>query len=134
MGVGVKIMKFISYLFILVTLSGCGLFDGGSKHLTSEYDIGWIDTGCTMTIYRGPIGLMEGKIHHVGWNEDFIIAKQHPECDESRTSYFIINIRENQSVASSQTVGVYGPLTAEDFHSQFDRMGIPKELVFSYEP
>lgn len=119
---------------LVCALSGCGLFDNGSKNLVGEYDVGWIDTGCSMKIYRGSLGLMQGQIYHVGWNNDFIIAKQHPNCDQAVTLYFIINIKENQSVAYSQTVGVYGPLVENEFQRLYKKMGISSEVKFSYEP
>ena len=127
-------MKVIFYLLLVFTISACGLFDSGSKNLTTEYDVGWIDTDCSMKIYRGPLGLLEGQIFHVGWNSDFIIAKQHPECDKDETMYFIINIKENQSVAYSQTEGVYGPLPESEFRKLYKEMGIPSEVKFTYEP
>ena len=114
-------------------LTGC-VFDSGSKTLVGEYSVGWIDISCTMTIYNGPLGLMEGQIYHVGWDSDFIIAKRHPDCDKSKTDYFIIDIKENQKEKYSQTKGVYGPLDLERFNQLFGQLGIPKSVTFSYEP
>ena len=127
-------MKHLITITAVCLLNACGVFDSGSTNLTGEYDVGWIDTGCSMKIYRGPLGLMEGQVFHLGWNQDFIIAKQHPNCDQAETSYFIINIKENQSVAFSQTDGVYGPMDEYRFLELFKEMGIPKEVRFTYEP
>ena len=124
-----KLIVFLVYII----LSGC-VFDSGSKDLVGEYNVRWIDTGCTMTIARGPAGLMEGQIYHLGWNEDFIIAKRHPECKQDETDYFIIDIKENQIEQYSQTRGVYGPLTESQFKIIFTELGIQKNLVFNYEP
>ncbi|MDO3384856.1 hypothetical protein QWI17_03270 [Gilvimarinus sp. SDUM040013] len=124
-----------SYLFVIVLiLAGCGLFDSGSKTLVGEYSVGWIDISCTMKIYNGPLGLMEGQIYHVGWDNDFIIAKRHPNCDKSKTDYFIIDLQENQTEKYSQTKGVYGPLDLDQFNQMFGQLGIPKSVAFSYKP
>lgn len=121
-------------LIILFTIPGCGLFDSGSKTLVGEYSVGWIDTSCSMAISIGPLGMMEGQIYHIGWNNDFIIAKRHPNCDKSKTDYFIIDINENQKEHHSQSRGVYGPLDKKAFDKAFVELGIPKSVSFSFKP
>jgi len=62
-----------------------------------------------------------------GWNEDFIIAKQHPnlddfdEIDTQTTNWFIVNVK---------TQKVYGPMTEKEFAQRRQELGVPQELTF----
>lgn len=76
-------------------------------------------------------------IYSVGYNSDYIIAKQHPqkgdfysEPDYSITNYFIIDIEENNK---GYKQGVIGPLTKEQFDSKMDELGISEKIKFTIE-
>ena len=117
-----------------IILSGCGLFDSDFTTLVDDYSVGWIDSSCSMTLYNGPLAIMEGQIYQIGWNEEFIIAKRHPDCNRTLTDYFIVDIKENQKVQYSQTAGVYGPLSLDAFNEKLIALGVPSSVTFNFEP
>jgi hypothetical protein len=63
-----------------------------------------------------------------GWNDDFIIAKQHPnldgfsQVDTSLTYWFIVQVA---------TGDVYGQLTEEEYLQHRGELGIPDEVGFT---
>ena len=63
-----------------------------------------------------------------GWNDDFIIAKQHPnldgfsQVDTGLTHWFIVRVA---------TGDVYGPLTEEEYLQHRGELGIPDEVDFT---
>lgn len=45
---------------------------------------------------------MEGQIYHIGWDSNYIIAKRHPDCDKSKTDYFIIKFKGSEPFRLSE--------------------------------
>lgn len=126
-------MKFKITLIVTILLTAC-VFDSGGSEIVDDYTIGWIDTKCTMTIVRGPIGQMDGQIYSIGWNADFIIAKRHPNCDQSITDYFIIDIAKNAVGSEDARIGVFGPFNEIDFKLKRDEFRLPNSMDFTLEP
>lgn len=107
---------------ICLAMSGC-LFDSSSDTIRGRYKVVWIDvpeqqficeessehsTSCSV--------LVPEYVFAVGYDDDFIIAKQHPtsgfedgfKIDPSVTHYYIIDTRTTEEK-------VIGPLTEEQF-------------------
>jgi len=63
-----------------------------------------------------------------GWNDDFIIAKQHPNPDDfgsvetDITNWFIIEVATGE---------VYGPLTEQEYIDLREKLGVPDSLTFT---
>lgn len=72
--------------------------------------------------------IVESMVVAYGWNNDFIIAKQHPnmdgfsQVDTSITHWFIVRVA---------TGDVYGPLTEEEYLQHRREFSIPDELDFT---
>src|SRR5690606_16111418 len=103
------------FLFSLYIQTSC-IFDSSTEELTHGYELSWIDFKKNQAIYNGE-EQVPGYVSGVGYNSDYIIAKQHPqkgdfysEPDYSTTNYFIIDIEENEKEYKQ---GVIGPLTKE---------------------
>mgnify|MGYP000322774759 CR=1 FL=1 len=126
-------MKFKIILIVTILLTAC-VFDSGGSEIVDDYTISWIDTKCTMTIVRGPIGQMEGQIYSIGWNADFIIAKRHPKCDQSITDYFIIDIEKNAVGSEDARLGVFGPFNEVDFKLKRKEFRLSNSMDFTLEP
>ena len=80
------------------------------------------------------VGVVNPTVFAVGYNEDFIIAKQHPRKfpnppDKSITNYFIIPIKDK--VRQSPDDNKIGPLTKSEFKEKRKELGIPDEVMFS---
>ena len=125
---------------LLLLLIGIALVGSGCdyrKDINSDYHLGCSDEEITMALYI-TIGdykteVVNSTVFAVGYNEDFIIAKQHPRylwySDKSRTNYFIIPLTE--PVSRSKTHNVIGPLSKDKFDSKNIELGIDKDLPFS---
>ncbi len=125
-------MKYITRLLIFISfisLTGCfGLFDSGSKRITGDYILMWIDLQENQRIIKEWNNTGSGEtvvpeyVYAVGHNEDFIIAKQHPtsgfesgyEVNDKITNYYIIDI--NNKTNKTDNI-IIGPLTIEKFNN-----------------
>lgn len=135
-----KLLKY-KYLFfaaaILVLLSI--LFLRESKvDLVSDYEIDYVDIEQNMSIYYndpkwGGIGVINPTVFAVGYNEDFIIAKQHPndnfEVDRTVTNYFIIPIK--YKISESPEENKIGPLNEEKFDEKCRELRISGVIDFT---
>lgn len=133
-----EIMKKVVIALLLSTLcmyTSC-FFDSSTEELTHGYELAWIDFKDNQAIYKGE-EQVPGYVASVGYNSDYIIAKQHPqkgdfysEPDYSITNYFIIDIKENEK---GYKQGVIGPLSKEEFDSKTGELGIDNKLNFTIE-
>lgn len=134
-----KIKTALLSLSILILISGC-VFDSKEKTIIGPYKLGWIDLPETQSIYvevrssgSGPT-LVDEYIFEVGYNEDYIIAKQHPtsglddgnKINTSIIHYYIIDIREDFDPTNEK---VLGPLTKSEFDKKREALGI-SEIPF----
>ena len=123
---------------VMFHIVGCkGL---SSKKITDNYFLIAMDyekekTNLSYKISSGDyIGVITSTVFAVGYNEDFIIAKQHPRKfpnppDKSITNYFIIPIKDK--VRQSPDDNKIGPLTESEFKEKRKELGIPDEVTFS---
>ncbi|OWP62588.1 hypothetical protein CDA63_13175 [Hymenobacter amundsenii] len=121
----------------LLLLTGCfGLFDSSTDTITGEYATSWIDARRSRAVYRDIAEQIPAYVFAIGHNERYIIAKQHPLAltgelvevvDCTRTAYYILDIVRNRQPTGQ---GVSGPLTAEQFRQQAQRLGLA-EVNFS---
>ncbi|RPJ51484.1 MAG: DUF3997 domain-containing protein [Methanobacteriota archaeon] len=79
---------------------------------------------------KGPHGggqVIGPMIFEYGWNDDFIIAKQHPvrnwpKVDTNTTHWFIIEVGSGE---------VHGPLTEPQYTTLRTTIGAPPDLTFT---
>lgn len=122
--------------FLLLSMA-CFTFEGLAyrESLTDEYTVwtveSWEWTSIVERKTDGSLGpdLVGPMVFAYGWNEDFIIAKQHPNpklklrgTNTEITNWFIIEIA---------TKNVHGPLTEEEFKELRQELGIPAWLIFT---
>jgi hypothetical protein len=111
-------------------LSSCGLFDSGIEWRGGPYALLWIDTSENVSICReladdNWIGRVDSTVFAVGWDGRYLVAKQHPDGDRSKTNYFIVDSR-NDTPYVDPTKVVTGPLTALEFQRKTIEMKLPK--------
>ena len=111
-------MKFCIVAFLSIFLSSC-LFDSDSDKIIGDYETIWIDIPQTRSINKGE-SIVPAYVSEIGYNSDFIIAKQHPIKEGNivgihadTSNYFIITVSAN----SFQDKPVYGPLSKKSFDS-----------------
>ena len=101
------------------------------EDLVSGYAVWATDTVEDAAIVRkdkggsGAAVVVPAMVTAYGWNDDFIIAKQHPEKDrkvnKSITYWYIVE------VASSN---VHGPLSEDDFNELRTKLKVSAEISF----
>lgn len=69
-----------------------------------------------------------GEITALGWNDDFIIAKQR---DQSEGERFFILVKGRDHKYAEPSESVIGPLSETQFHEERIRNGVPEKLKFT---
>lgn len=132
-----EMMKKVVFAFLLFSKmhTSC-IFDSSTEKLIHGYELAWIDFKENQAIYKGEEQVPD-YVASVGYNSDYIIAKQHPqkgdfysEPDYSVTNYFIIDIEENEK---GYKQGIVGPLSKEQFDSKMDELRIRSKVKFTIE-
>ena len=87
-------MKKITYILFLIILSSCGVFDYTyQKQIGESYFLRAIDLKESMCIAFGTKdsneGIVPSTVYEVQWNDEIILAKQHPRNSEI-TNYYLI--------------------------------------------
>lgn len=118
--------KYCAIIFAIFLLSSCGLIDSGVEWRGGPYSLMWIDSPDNVSLCRddgdtGCTGRVDATVFAVGWNGHFVVAKQHPEGDKSKTNYYIIESRKN-----SRDDVTTGPLTEQEFMKKSAELDLPK--------
>ena len=115
-------------LGFIVACGGIGL--AYEKELPGKYCLEATDTLEQMCVAKMPTDggnvydhVIAKTVFEAGWNDNFIIVKQHPDGNEKFTSIFIVRTSDgNVSESRSES----------DFASQREKLGVPKELTFTW--
>ncbi|WP_296621572.1 DUF3997 domain-containing protein [Marivirga sp.] len=126
-----KLRVILIVLICTLGISGCfGIFDSGSDTITDNYILSWIDLQESQVIRKtskecptGCEAMTPPYIFSVGFNDEFIVAKQHPtagfeegyKIDSSITNFFIIKLSNDE---------VIGPLNKLQFDSTKSHLSI----------
>ena len=132
--------KFLLILFAILILEGCisGWEDYGSKRLTKDFWLNWFPNKEGQHIALSEDGkletvIIESTVFAVGYNDDFIIAKQtrgNRQFGERNTYYHILDLRKYESMA----VGIYKHYSFKskaEFQVARKKMMVPADLGFS---
>ena len=115
---------------LLGSLSSC-VFDSGVEWRGGPYALLWIDLPERVTLDRvvqdgdSFIGRVDATVFAVGWDGRYVVAKQHPYGDRSRTDYFIIDSRKDGEYADAADV-VVGPLNSDQYAKKEAELNLPK--------
>lgn len=120
--------------FVILTVAGlmisCSLFDSGVEWRGGPYALVWIDTAENTSIGRdlgdgNSIERVGSTVFAVGWDGRYLVAKQHPNNDRSKTNYFIVDSRNDTDLADPTKV-VIGPLNEFEFQQKSIDLRLPK--------
>jgi len=121
-------MSFILLAFI-IACGGIGF--AYEKKLSGKYCLIACDTLEQMHIATMPSdggnsypGVIPETVFAVGWDEHFIIAKQHPPGDKTAMSFYILRVSDGL---------VAGPWAEAGFIAERKKLGVPKDLAFTLE-
>lgn len=116
-------------------LIGCGvdILGNSPEMIIKDYDVGYVDDRLLRTIRYQNVQQFPPCVFEVGWNENFIIAKQRQPKSSEAINYYIIDIEKNENVPGKidQKKGVIGPFTEVEFERKKDELNIPPSLVFT---
>lgn len=115
-------------LMSVLLVSGCGFVH--DEHITGPYRLIAVDVDNQMSIsYDLGDGSAVGRINETvfafGFDERFIVAKQHPNGDRSVTNFFYLDMTKDSNYADP-TDSVTGPLTEKEFESEAKLLNLPK--------
>ena len=114
-------------LLLAALLTGCGFVH--DEVLTGPYRLVATDVPEQMSICRtigvgDCIGRIPETVFSVGWNESYIVAKQHPRNNRTVTNYFILEMALDSELADPHK-SVTGPLSATEFDVKRGKLALP---------
>ncbi len=80
--------------------------------------------------------IIDATVFAAGYNEDYMIVKQHPRTfpnppDKKITNYYILPLKNGMDWRSKNSL--MGPLTLEQFNEKRRELNIPESVVFTKE-
>ena len=122
-------LKYVVLLALVsgTLLSGCGFVH--DEHIVGPYYLNAVDTDEQMSLCYAldggdRVGRIDETVFAVGWNDRFIVAKQHPKNDRNVTNYFFLEMARDNSHADP-SASVTGPLTEAVFQAKKIELGLP---------
>jgi hypothetical protein len=103
-------------IFIICVFSNCEFAE--DYKITEKYHLIAVDIGEDMSLCfssRHEI-IIDQTVFAVGFNENYIIVKQHPYNNRTITNYYIVPIYKEETLFPEK--GILGPLTLEQFNEK----------------
>lgn len=122
-----KFLVSVLTVVLVAPLVACGFVH--DEALIGPYRLIAIDTPEQMnicyTIETGDcVRRIPPPVFSVGWNEHFIVAKQHPSNNKEVTNYYILEMAHDDKYADPDA-SVTGPLTETAFSEKAAGLGLP---------
>ncbi len=120
---------------IIVVLSSCNGFVKDVE-VIDRYHLVAVDTdeglGLAYKIDSSDnyVGVVSETVFAIGYNNDYIIAKQHPDNNRKIINYFIVPVYKEYTLFPKK--GIIGPLTLQQFHVKTQELAIDN-LTFTKE-
>jgi hypothetical protein len=124
----------IKVLVFFLIINGCNGFDheekiNANKYLIANQGIENMNISIQLNNEHTYLGIVHACVFAVGYNESYIIAKQHPydfgkPINKNITNYYIIPAQGKGTYADQ--IGVIGPLTENDFNKKRQELEIDK--------
>ena len=130
-----KLFCLLSFFAVAIFVGGCCFFhipaykeDLGNGYVVAANDV-MRDAGIVRKSTRRSSGgrkVVPRTVFAYGWNDDFILAKRHPEkkdrtVDTSLTYWYIIEVTSGD---------VHGPLNEDEFRKLRTKLKVPEEISF----
>lgn len=109
-------------------VAGCGGFGFAyEKRLSGKYGLVATDvleqmSVCEMLPSGSGLGVISETVFAVGWDEQYIIAKQHPDGNKSITHFYILRVSDGT---------LTGPVDEMRFTMERHKIGVPASLSFT---
>jgi len=125
----------VSLFFAFITCKGLNEYKVIGSYYLIDMDYDQKSRSLSYKLADGNyLGIIDETVFAVGYNENYIIVKQHPrkfpEFPNRRvTNYFIVPITK-RSTYSPETE-ILGPLNLQEFSSKCNELNIGKEVKFT---
>lgn len=135
-------MRTILYFTIFLVLTGCSGLALKEKIIDNYYLIATdVDEDCGLS-YHEPsdgsnyAGIIDATVFSVGYNDKYMIIKQHPRTfpnppDKKITNYYILPLKKGMDWKNKN--GLMGPLSLEKYNEKRKELNIPISLTFIRE-
>ncbi len=127
-------MKLLAFAFsrlcavtAVFLLCACGFVH--DEHLIGPYRLIAIDVSEEMSIRYSmaggdAIGRINSTVFAYGWNDKYIVAKQHPMNNRAVTNYYYLDIAKDGELVDP-SVSVVGPMTEREFSLRTMELNLP---------
>ncbi|HET9058268.1 MAG TPA: hypothetical protein VFN30_15595 [Chitinophagaceae bacterium] len=127
--------KILICLVIIFSLCGCNGFVR-EELVVGRYYLVAVDVPQDLDLsYKledgSYIGVVRETVFAVGFNDKYIIVKQHPFNNRAITNYYIVPIYKENILSPEK--GVSRALTLEQFNEKRKELRIPDEVAFTKE-
>ena len=127
-----KLFFILSIFTVAILVAGCPEGLAYEEDLVDGYAVWAVDTmEYAAVVYKdkggtGATGVVPRTVFAYGWNDDFILAKRHPErkdgkVDTTVTYWYIIEVASGD---------VHGPLNEDEFRKLRTKLKVPEEISF----
>jgi hypothetical protein len=127
--IGILVVLFS--IFLLISCDGLK-----SEHITERYYLVAVDSNEDMTLSysvdsdNSTISVVRKTVFSVGYNDKYIIVKQHPFNNKKIINYFIVPIYKSLNYSPEE--GVIGPLNLKLFEEKRKNLNI-SNIIFTKE-
>ncbi|TDU66492.1 hypothetical protein EI77_03587 [Prosthecobacter fusiformis] len=120
------LLKGLALLACTSFLTGCGFVH--DEVVTGPYRLVAVDIDADMSLCyslgNDAIGRVNETVFAVGWNDTYVVAKQHPDNDRKITHYYFIE-RSKDGPYVDPPECVTGPLTEMEFRQKQQELNLP---------
>jgi len=119
----------ITAMALVVSLTGCGLFDSGSNWKSGRYEVLWIDLHSDSHLaYRldssTSIEIVESCVFAAGANDQYIAVKQRQSGSTAVPMYYVVS-KADYDPSQEPGRAVIGPLSEAEFERLGKRLVLP---------
>jgi hypothetical protein len=117
----------IAMIVLAVLLAGCGFVH--DEHLVGPYYLTAVDTDEQMSLGHAlaggeRVGRVDETVFAVGWDDRYLVAKQHPKNDRRVTNYYVVD-RARDRADADPAASVTGPLSEAAFLAKKAELSLP---------
>ena len=125
-----KIGRNLAAIVIGLSPVACNLGFAYEERLSGDYGLIAIDVMEQMSVSKfrngnGGVAVINQTVFAVGCNDEFLIAKQHPNrgtIDRSVTNFYIFRVTDGE---------LFGPYTESEYRKARQRLQLPEALQFT---
>jgi len=125
-----KIRRNLAAIVIVLWPVACNLGFAYEEKLIGDYGLIAVDEMEQMSVCKfrnggGGVAVINETVFAAGWNDEFLIAKQHPNhgsIDRSVTNFYILRVTDGE---------LFGPYTESGYQKARQRLQLPGSLQFT---